>query len=56
MSKRDAVKRALKRAFAALTSPEAMTVLTVAALTLKIAAEIDGLRKNRRKAGFKKHG
>lgn len=47
------IKRAAKKAFAVLTSPEAMTVLTVAALTLKILAEIDGLRRRRRKAGFK---
>lgn len=48
-------KQVVKKVFKVLTSPEAMTVLTVAALTLKIIAEIDGMRRRRRKAGFK-HG
>ena len=44
--------KTLKRAFTALTSPEAMAVLTIAALALKIVAEIDGIQKRRRRAGF----
>ena len=45
-------EKLLKRAWKVFASPEAIAVLTIAALVLQVANEIEKLRRSRRPVGF----